>query len=42
VLHLDGTAQRIDDAQEIGQQAVACRTDDPSAVCRDQRVDGGA
>jgi len=28
--------------QEIGQQAVACRTDNPPAVCRDQRVDGGA
>ena len=41
-LHLDGAIQRVDDARKIRQQAVAGRTDDPSAVRRDQRVDGAA
>ena len=41
-LHLDGAVQRIDDARKIRQQAVACRADDPPAMCCDQRVDGAA
>ena len=38
-LHLDSAAQRVDDARKIRQQAVACGTDDPPAMRRDQRVD---
>ena len=41
-LHLDGAAQRVDDARKIRQYTVACRPDDPPAMRRDQRVDGGA
>ena len=41
-LHLDGAAQRVDDARKIRQQAVACGADDPSAMGRDQRIDGAA
>ena len=41
-LHLDGATQRVDDAREVRQQAVAGGADDPSAMRRDQRVDGGA
>ena len=41
-LHLDRTAQRIDDARKIRQQAVARRADDPPAMRRDQRVNGAA
>ena len=39
-LHLDRTAQRIDDARKIRQQAVARRADDPSVMRGDQRVNG--
>ena len=41
-LHLDRAVQRVDDARKICQQAVAGRADDPSAMCRDQRVDSAA
>ena len=41
-LHLDGAVQRIDDAGEIRQQAVARRADDPPVMRRNQRVDGAA
>jgi hypothetical protein len=36
----DGTVQRIDNTRKISQHAVACGADDPSAMRRDQRVDG--
>ncbi len=41
-LHLDGAAERIDDARKIRQQAVAGGADDPPPMRRDQRVDGAA
>ena len=41
-LHLDGAVHRVDDTRKIRQQAVARRADDPSAMCRDQRVDCAA
>ena len=40
LLHLDRTAQRVDNARKIRQQAVACGADDPPAVFRDQRHAG--
>src|SRR6267378_4155471 len=41
-LHLDGAAQRVDDAREIRQQTVAGRAHDPPAMRRNQWVDGAA
>src|SRR5215469_388343 len=41
-LHLDGTAERVDDTRKIREDAVACRADDPPAMRSDQRVDGAA
>jgi len=39
-LHLDSAVQRIDNARKIRQHAITCGADDPSAMRRDQRVDG--
>src|SRR5467141_4783233 len=41
-LHLESATERVDDARKIRQQAVTCGADDPSAMRRDQRVDGAA
>ena len=38
----EGAVQRVDDARKIRQQAVARGADDPSALCRYQRVDCAA
>ena len=38
-LHLGGAAQRVDDAGELDQQAVAGGLDDAAAVLGDLRVD---
>ena len=42
LLHRDGAAERVDDAGKIRQQAVSRGADDPPAMRRDQRIDGGA
>ena len=41
-LHLDGTGDRVDDAREFQQQAVAGGLDDAAAVGLDDGVGGGA
>jgi hypothetical protein len=41
-LHLDGAVDRVDDTREIGKQAVARCTDDPSAMRPDKGVDNAA
>jgi hypothetical protein len=41
-LHLDGAVERVDDTRKIREHAVACRSDDPPVMRRDQRVDGPA
>ena len=39
LLHLDGTAHRIDDAGELGQQPVTRRLDDPPAMLGDAWIE---
>ena len=39
LLHLDRAAQRVDDASELDQQAVAHRLDQPAAIGGDLRLE---